>query len=45
VFFPPLDAMSPEKKASVGEFAGQQIVNGTQAEGFGRYIAGRTFGP
>jgi len=40
VFFAPLDAMSPEEKASVGEFAGQQVVNGTQAEGFARYIAG-----
>lgn len=40
VFFAPLDAMSPEERASVGEFAGQQVVNGTQAEGFARYIAG-----
>jgi hypothetical protein len=40
VFFAPLDAMSSEEKASVGEFAGQQVVNGTQAEGFARYIAG-----
>jgi hypothetical protein len=40
VFFAPLSAMSPEEKASVGEFAGQQVVNGTQAEAFARYIGG-----
>jgi hypothetical protein len=40
IAFPPLDAMSPEEKAAVGAFAGQQVVNGTQAEAFSRYIAG-----
>lgn len=40
VFFAPLSAMSPEEKASVGDFAGQQVTTGPQAEAFSRYIAG-----
>jgi hypothetical protein len=40
VFFAPLSAMSPEEKASVGAFAGQQVTTGPQAEAFSRYIAG-----
>ena len=40
VTFAPYDAMSPEEQASVGAFAGQQVVNGVQAEAFARYIAG-----
>jgi hypothetical protein len=40
ITFPPLEAMSPEEKAAVGAFAGQQVVNGTQAEAFSRYIGG-----
>lgn len=40
VFFAPLSAMSPEEKAAVGEFAGQQVTTGPQAEAFSRYIAG-----
>jgi hypothetical protein len=40
VFFAPLDAMSPEEQATVGEFAGQQVVNGEQAKAFSDYIAG-----
>ena len=38
VQFPPAEAMSPEESAEVGEFAGQQVVNGTQAEAYSRYI-------
>jgi hypothetical protein len=44
VTFPPLDAMTPEEQATVGEFAGQQVVNGEQAKGFSDYIAGHLEG-
>ncbi len=40
VSFPPLAAMSPEEQAAVGDFAGQQVTTGPQAEAFSRYIAG-----
>lgn len=40
VNFPPLEAMSPEEQAEVGEFAGQQVTTGPQAEAFSRYIGG-----
>ena len=40
ITFPPLDAMSPEEQADIGEFAGQQVTNGAQAEAFSRYIGG-----
>jgi hypothetical protein len=40
VFFAPLSAMTPEEKATVGDFAGQQVVNGQQAQAFSEYIAG-----
>jgi hypothetical protein len=40
ITFPALDAMTPEEQAEVGNFAGQQVVNGVQAEGFARYIGG-----
>lgn len=40
VSFAPLSAMSAEEKASVGDFAGQQVTTGPQAEAFARYIAG-----
>jgi hypothetical protein len=40
VTFPPYEAMTPEEQATVGEFAGQQVVNGEQAKGFSDYIAG-----
>jgi hypothetical protein len=40
VTFAPLSAMSAEEKAAVGEFAGQQVTTGPQAEAFARYIAG-----
>ena len=38
VFFPPAEAMSPEETAEVGAFAGQQVLTGSQAEAFSRYI-------
>lgn len=38
ITFPPAEAMSEEELAEVGEFAGQQVTNGVQAEAFSRYI-------
>lgn len=38
VFFPPAEAMTAEETAEVGAFAGQQVVNGNQAEAYSRYI-------
>ena len=40
ITFPPLDAMTPEEQVAVGEFAGQQVTTGAQAEAFSRYIGG-----
>lgn len=40
VAFPPASAMSPEEKAEVGEFAGQKVDTGPEAEAFSRYIGG-----
>lgn len=40
ITFPSLQAMTPEERAEVGDFAGQQVVNGDQAEAFSRYIGG-----
>lgn len=40
ISFPPAAAMSPEEKAEVGEFAGQKVDTGTEAEAFSRYIGG-----
>jgi hypothetical protein len=40
ISFPPADEMSPEEKADIGEFAGQKVENGVQAEAFSRYIGG-----
>jgi hypothetical protein len=40
ITFAPFEAMSPEEKAEVGDFAGQQVVDGVQAEAFSRYIGG-----
>ncbi|HEY7667309.1 MAG TPA: hypothetical protein VIE12_04205 [Actinomycetota bacterium] len=44
VTFPPYEAMSPEEQAAVGDFAGQQVVNGEQAKAFSDYIAGHLEG-
>ena len=40
VAFPPLSAMTPQEQAEVGNFAGQQVDTGPEAEAFSRYIAG-----
>jgi hypothetical protein len=44
ISFPPAEAMSPEEKAEIGEFAGQKVENGAQAEAFSRYIGGHLVG-
>lgn len=38
VAFPPAEAMSEEETAEVGDFAGQKVENGVQAEAYSRYI-------
>ncbi len=40
ISFPPADAMSPEERAEVGEFAGEKVDTGVEAEAFSRYIGG-----
>jgi hypothetical protein len=40
IAFPPAAAMTPEEKAEVGEFAGQKVDTGVEAEAFSRYIGG-----
>lgn len=40
IVFPPAEAMSPEEKAELGEFAGHQVDTGTEAEAYSRYIGG-----
>lgn len=40
ISFPPAAAMTPEEKAEVGEFAGQKVDTGVEAEAFSRYIGG-----
>ena len=40
VVFPPLDAMTPAEQQTLGEFAGQTVDTGPEAEGFARYIGG-----
>ena len=40
ITFPPFDAMTPEEQQEVGDFAGQQVTTGPQAEAFSRYIGG-----
>jgi len=44
VTFPPIEAMTPEEQADVGEFAGQQVTTGARAEAFSRYIGGHLEG-
>ncbi|MGH2640951.1 MAG: hypothetical protein ACRDGO_04540 [Actinomycetota bacterium] len=44
ISFPPAEAMTPEEKAEIGEFAGQKVENGVQAEAFSRYIGGHLVG-
>ena len=38
--FPPADAMSPEEKAELGDFAGEKVDTGAEAEAYSRYIGG-----
>jgi hypothetical protein len=40
ITFPPVEAMSPEEKTDLGEFAGQKVDTGAEAEAFSRYIGG-----
>ena len=40
VVFPPLDAMTPAEQQELGNFAGQTVDTGPEAEGFARYIGG-----
>jgi hypothetical protein len=40
VTFAPYDAMSPEEKTTLGQYAGQQVDTGPEAEAFATYIAG-----
>jgi hypothetical protein len=40
ITFPPAAAMSPEERAELGEFAGQKVDTGVEAEAFSRYIGG-----
>ena len=40
IAFPPAEAMTPEERAEIGDFAGQKVENGVQAEAFSRYIGG-----
>src|SRR4029450_13894362 len=44
ISFPPADAMPPEERAAVGEFAGQKVDTGVEPEAFARYIAGHLEG-
>lgn len=38
IAFPPAEAMTPQEKAEVGDFAGQAVDTGDEAEAFSRYI-------
>jgi hypothetical protein len=40
VAFPPLDGMTPQEQQDLGDFAGQTVDTGPEAEAFSRYIAG-----
>lgn len=40
ISFGAISEMSPEEKAEVGEFAGQKVDTGTEAEAYSRYIGG-----
>lgn len=40
ISFPPAAAMTPAEKADLGEFAGQKVDTGVEAEAFSRYIGG-----
>ena len=38
ISFSPVDEMSPEEKAEVGQFAGEDVDTGVEAEAYSRYI-------
>jgi hypothetical protein len=38
ISFPPAEAMTPEETEEVGDFAGETVLDGNQAEAFSRYI-------
>lgn len=40
IAFPPAEALSPEEKAEIGEYAGETVDTGTEAEAYSRYIGG-----
>lgn len=40
IVFPPADAMTPEERAEVGEYAGEKVDTGAEAEAYSRYIGG-----
>jgi hypothetical protein len=40
VFFAPYGQMSAEEQATLGQYAGQQVTTGPQAQAFAQYIAG-----
>lgn len=40
ISFPPLSGMTPQERTEVGDFAGQRVDTGPEAEAFSRYIAG-----
>lgn len=42
--FPPAEAMTPEEKEEVGDFAGMKVVDGPTAEAYSRYIGGHLVG-
>lgn len=44
VSFPPLEAMTPEEKAEIGDYAGAKVDTGEEAEAFSRYIGGHLKG-
>ena len=44
ISFPPADAMTPQEKAKVGDFAGARVDTGVEAEAFSRYIGGHLEG-
>jgi len=40
IVFPPLEGMSPEEQETVGDFAGEQVIDGEQARAYSDYIGG-----
>ena len=44
ISFPPAEAMTPEERAEIGEFAGAKVETGVEAEAFARYIGGHLEG-